>query len=449
MAAADAMRRQEVLFKRLLALGLRPERLGGGSALNVALPLDPEPFETPVGPRPVRVARFYTVGHDRVKFYSPRVFAYLPLIRILDCEKVSDFEDRLRGAWRAWLAQQDAAGAWLAELGVRSERPDAPPFHRFSLGLEDPEAMAVALEPGRVALPARGPLSGYVVANAEDRVYRTRAAESAVDLELEITAQLERLARARRRSIDSEEVTARIVRPARPRPLPALLVGSSFVAQEKLRQSLRVHGFDAHSVRSIPDALEAFRHRTFDAVLVEARLDRADGAELIPALRSAPGILELPIAVVDDRLRPHRRDAARRAGATAYWAAPVEAGRIVPPLAHMLSAVRRRRFTRYPRALSISWAGCGQPGVASGLSRGGLFVRTPAELGTGDYAIHVPDGPFGNFTIHAELEALHHNADPVAGPDGVGMRFRAFDDEDEAKWIEYLLHLHEALRRGE
>jgi len=447
MTAANAKRRQEVLFRRLKALGLAPERVAGGAALSATLPLGPEPFETPSGPRPLGAARFYTVDHDRAKFFSPRAFAYLPLIRILDCEKIPDIEDRLRDAWSNWISTLQAAREWLKALGGQPLDDEALPLCRFSLGLEDPRALAVALEPGRIALPSRGPLTGLTVAGAEDRVYRTRAPESAVDLELEVTARLERLARARRRTTNAD-VTARIVRPSLPRPMPALLVGSAFVAQENLRQSLRVHGFDAHTVRSIPEALEAFRHQTFDAVLVEARLDRADGAELIPALRSAPGILELPIAVLDDRVRPHRRDAARRAGATAYWAVPVEAGRIVPPLGHMLSALRRRRFTRYPVPLSISWAGCEQPGVASGLNRGGLFVRTTTELQNGRFAIHVADGPLGNFTIHAELEALHHNMDPVAGPDGVGMRFRGFDDEDEAKWIEYLLHLHTESARG-
>ncbi len=443
MTAADALRRQEVLLKRFEAMGLSPERVSSGSSLVVTLPLGPEPFETPTGPRPVRAARFYTVGHDRVKFASPRAFAYLPLIRILDCEKVSDVEDRLRKAWAAWLARQSAVRAWLEEIGTHPEAEGANPMCRFSLGLEDERALATALEPGRVVLPSRGPLSGFALSDPGDRIYRPRACESAVDLELDITARLERLARARRRGRPSDDSMSGSQRRLRvPRPTPTLLVGSTFVAQPSLRQSLRVRGFDVEMVRSIPEALQAFRRRSFDAVLVAARLDRADGAELIPALRSMPGVLELPIAILDDRPRPHRRESAKRAGATAYFAAPAETGRLVPPLGHMVSGVRRRRFTRYPAALSISWPACGQPAVASGVNRGGLFVRTPGEVPDGRFAIHIPDGPAGSFTIHADLEVLHRNTDPVVGPDGVGMRFRTFDEGDEARWIAYLLDLH-------
>lgn len=436
----DAQRRQGVLKKRFEGMGLSPESLPGGAALLVTLPLSAEPFQTPAGKRPIRAARFYTVGHDRVKFTSPRAFAFLPLLRILDCEKASQIESRLRESWDAWIESQREADHWLRELGIVPEIDEGLPLCRFSLGLEESDARAVALEPGRVVLPSRGPLAGLALRRAEDRVYRTRPVEAGIDLELDITSQLERLARAQRRAAQNVSLSGQTQR--RPRQSPVLLVGPRLSTARPFHQSLTLRHLDAESVRSISEAVDSFRCRTFDGVLVEAHLDRADGVELIPALRSLPGVLELPIAVLDDRPRGNRREEAKHAGATAYLAGAIEASHLAPAIQHMVTSTPRRRFTRYDSALSISWEGCSHPAVATSISRGGLFVRTHNPLVEGPFAIHVPDGPMGSFTMRVGLLPVHRNIDPVSGPDGVGARFSSFDAGDESRWISYLNHLH-------
>jgi CheY-like chemotaxis protein len=199
---------------------------------------------------------------------------------------------------------------------------------------------------------------------------------------------------------------------------------------------------EPEAVRTIREAVEAYRGRTFDGVLVETHLDRGDGVELIPALRGLPGVLELPIAVLDERPRSNRREEAKHAGATAYLAGAIDATHLAPAIQHMVRATPKRRFTRYDRALSISWKSCSHPAVATSLSRGGLFVRTHDPLTEGPFSIHIPDGPTGSFTMRAHLDSVHRNTDPVAGPDGVGARFRSFAAGDESRWISYLNHLH-------
>jgi hypothetical protein len=248
----DARRRQGVLKKRFEGMGLAPQELPGGSTWVVSLPLSEEPFATSTGRRAIRSARFYTVGHDRVKFTSPRAFAFLPLLRILDCEKAIEIEARLREAWAAWVEAQNEAAEWLRELGLIPEIDAGLPLCRFSLGLEESAALAVALEPGRVVLPSRGPLAGLAVRRPEDRVYRPRAVETGIDLELDVTAQLERLAREQRsaeRRIQLHDDT-----PRRTRQSPVLLVGPRLIPPIAGIAPARARSgpHDSRSRRSVP-----------------------------------------------------------------------------------------------------------------------------------------------------------------------------------------------------
>jgi CheY-like chemotaxis protein len=450
MSEAEELRRQGVLERRFRSMGLEAGILPGGRAVVATLSLGPLPFETPEGPRVLRAVRFYTLGHDRIKCMAPRALFHLPPIRILDCEKAEDLETRIRAAWTQRLAVLRDARRWLDGMGVDVDVSQGAPQWCFSLGLDDPRARGTVVEPGRVILPSRGPLSGHALSDPAERIYAPDAnCRTATDLEIAVTVRLEALARRRRDGTARRATEESCDLPA-PRPslgMPLLLVGSQLTAANGLQESLRLRGFEVRCATSAAAAIDAFRTRSFGLVLAEVRLDRGDGIELVPALRAQPGILDLPVVLFDERPSDNRRSGAKSAGASGYLSGPLDAARIASALAHLASARRRRRFARFQRALSISWPGCGTPAVTSEVGRGGCLLRgalpAPAH---GRFALHLPETAR---TLHAEADVIYRLGELAPGPSaGDGLRFCGFDDGDEPAWIEYLAQLEQRSRAG-
>ena len=449
MSEAEELRRQRVLERRFREMGLEAGLLPGGRAVVATLPLGQLPFETPEGPRVLRAVRFYTIGHDRIKCMAPRALFHLPPIRVLDCEKAEDLEARIRSVWAQRLALLRDARLWLDRLGVQIDAPQGAPQWCFSLGLDDPRARAAVVEPGKVILPSRGPLSGLALPGAAERVFEPDArCRSGSDLEIAISVRLEALARRKRDTVtrratgDSADL---LPAPRAPRGMPLLLVGPRLAAAKALQESLRLRGFEVRSTTSAAASIEAFRSRSFELVLAETRLDRGDGIELVPALRALPGILDLPVVVFDERSSDRRRSSARAAGASGYLSGPLDAARLASALAHLATQRRRRRFARFERALSVSWPGCKTPAVTTEVGRGGCLLRgsMPAPP-RGRFALHLPET---GKTLRVEAELMYRLGDLTPGPDrGDGLRFCGFDDGHEAAWIEYLAQLEERLR---
>jgi CheY-like chemotaxis protein len=435
VAPAEALRRQQILQRRFRAMGLEAGLLAGGRSVLVTLPVGPEPFATPQGPRSLRALRFYTVGHDRIKCLAPLALFHVPLVRILDCETAAQLEARVRAAWSERIHALARTGRWLEELGVAAEASSGAPFWSFPLGLEDERARGFAIEPSQVVLPSRGPLSGMALAGPEERVFELDAScSSAIDLELAATARLDELAREKRRH-PARRFDADLPAPRLARLVPALVVGARLAADRALHDALRRRGFTIEAARGSSEAMQAFRQRTFEVVLAEARLDRGDGSELIPALRELPGIVDVPVALVDDRPREGRRSAADAAGAAAYWAGPLESAATADALAE-IAATERRRFARYDQALSVSWSGCPGPGVTASVGRGGVFVKTLAPtLVRQRFALHLPDR---GATLQVDAEPIYRLPAAALGPDGFGLRFCGFEPGAERTWIDYV-----------
>ncbi len=443
MSEAEELRRQRVLERRFREMGLETGMLPGGRAVVVTLPLGPLPFETPEGPRVLRAARFYTIGHDRIKCMAPRALFHLPPIRVLDCEKADDLETRIRSVWAQRLELLRDARRWLDRLGVEVDVPQGAPQWCFSLGLDDPRARAAVVEPGKVILPSRGPLSGLALPHRAERVFEPGAAcRSSTDLEIAVTVRLEALARRKRDTATrrAAEDICDLPAPRAPSGMPLLLVGPHLAGASALQESLRLRGFEVCCTTSAAASIEAFRTRSFELVLAEARLDRGGGIELVPALRALPGILDLPVVLFDERPSEHRRSSARSAGASGYLSGPLDGARLASALAHLAVERRRRRFARFERALSISWPGCETPAVTTEVGRGGcLLLGSAAAPPRGRFALHLPET---SRTLHVEAELMYRLGDLTPGPNaGDGLRFCGFDDGDEAAWIEYLAQL--------
>jgi two-component system chemotaxis response regulator CheY len=446
---AEESRQQAVLARRFQALGLEAKPMPGGRCVVVDLPLGPEPLETLGEPRSLRAVRFVTVGLDRIKCLAPHPLFYLPLIRISDCCSCAALEARIRGAWKQRLDLLHRTRDWLEKLGVQCESPRSTPQWVFRLGLDEHEARAAAIEPRRVILPSTGPLSGVPLERAEDRVFHPDpGCAEAVDLDIAVTSRLEELARCaervreqRRRHRDDDAPRSLEVLKRGP---PVVLVGPTLYSDRALHDSLYLRGFDVATARSIDEAVMRFEERSFELVLTDARLDRADGIELIPTLRAVAGIEEVPVVLVDDRRREARRLTARGAGASGYVARPLDVSRLSVGLARLIEAPPRRRFTRYPRALSVSWPGCQAEGVTQNIGRGGMRLQAWGGLPPDEaarYQIHLPE--MGT-VLQVDAEVVARPGEP--GRPGASMHFRSFSSGSERTWIEFLRNLEPRTR---
>lgn len=450
MQRAEEARRQEILLRRLSGLGLSVKAFPDGRGVVVTLPLGPERFELPSG----ECARFdsvsfATVGGDRIKCLRPLPFFHLPLVRVGGCARAEEFEARIRAAWRARMLDLLRVRNWLEKLGLPAQAAENDaPVMGFPLGVEG-GATARLFEPGRVILPGVGPLSGVRLRRAEDRIFAPDASlASGLDVELAVSTRLEELARLDAR-LERERAPAADLLPLSPvpvrsddrRPPRILLVGPVLAADRALFDSFRARGFEPIAARGEREALRVLDGASPDLVLTETRLGRFEGVELIPELRTSPGIEEIPVVIVDVEANPDRREAARRAGAAGYLALPVDPTRIEKGIHSLVRQPKRRRFRRYQRRLAAHAASAPRADVVAEIGRGGMLVWTerPVELHHVDrWQIALPEV---GATLGVNAEVIHVRTVPGSARRGLGLRFRAFDEGGESlliRWIRTL-----------
>src|SRR5512139_1204800 len=109
-------RHAEFLAQRLRGFGLRVELAHGASSAEGALSLEATPFETLGSPLIVERARFYTLGHNRLKFFAPPIFFDLPAVDVSRCRSKRDVELALRRAFAALMRDLGEALVWLKKL---------------------------------------------------------------------------------------------------------------------------------------------------------------------------------------------------------------------------------------------------------------------------------------------------------------------------------------------
>ena len=449
MGEAEEQRVAKVLLHRLAAMGVEASLLPGGRCVRGRLRLRPTPFPLLDGPQEFRALVFATVGPTLLKCLAPAALFQLPLIPIAGCTSADMIEDRVRAAWAAHGRSLRDAQRALKSIGLAA-RVEGGATLAFPIGVDDREAAARCLDATRVALPSRGPLSGVALGRAGERVLIRPASETASDLEIALTNHLERLERGVRRpqllvrSVSA--APAADLLPPTPKPVGSghrlLLVGPLLGRDSELITGLRRLGHRTRVEYSIRDALDAFASQSFELVLADTHIGRAEGMELVPALAEIPGIGRLPVVLVDERSRESVREAARRVGAAGYLAHPVDASRISAGLERLLLGRGHRRFARLGQRLAVRRDGV-DPGFTTAIARLGLCVRTSRELRAGSthrWTIGLPE--LGQ-TLRVDAQTVYHI--PAAGPEDpiAGLRIRAFPDRNEPLWIGYLTGLTE------
>jgi two-component system chemotaxis response regulator CheY len=450
MNEGEERRTAKLLLKRLAGMGMEAHLLPGGRCVRARMRLWPAPFPMLDGPGEFRELVFATVGATQIKCLEPRALFQLPFVSIAGCTGPEGIEERVRAAWTAHRRALGDAHRALRALGVRVGAENGATL-AFAIGVEDREAAARCLDAARLALPSRGPLSGVALARASERVVaRPAGAESSSDVEIALTDHLDRLARSAR----SPRILVRPFEPppaalhaSPPRAKPVgsghrvLLVGPLLGRDAELLAGLRQLGHRARVEYSIQDAVEAFAAQSFELVLADAHIGRAEGIELVPALSALPGIERLPVVLVDERTRESVREAARRVGAAGYLAHPIDPARISAGLDRLLRGRGKRRFARLGQRLAAQPEGS-DPGVTIAIARLGLSVRTPRELTAGGLQRWTITLAELGEDVRVDAETIYRI--PAAGPEDstAGLRIRAFPDRNEPLWIDYLTALH-------
>jgi two-component system chemotaxis response regulator CheY len=392
--------------------------------------------------------RFATVGTHDVKCMEPRALFHLPMVSIAGCTSADMIEDRIRAAWAAHGVTVRETAARLRKLGIPVETEADGALVAFPLGGFEPAAARARLSRlDRIVLPGAGPLDEVRLGRAAERLIAGPAGlDSASELEIAVTNRMEILAREAQRAAERRRTSRALAATPEERLSPLfrldrhrlLVVGPQLVRDEPLIRKLRRAGYDPERARTPSEALAAFRQHSFDLVIAETDLGRSEGIELIPAFRQVPGVADLPVVLVDDRMRPSRREAARRIGAAGYLVRPIQPEAIARGLGRVARGARGRRYGRFASGLAVRCQSAGEVAFTTTVSRMGMFVRTPWNCPPEvcqAFEISLPDGGEG---LQVEAQTLYRVDEASPQGPGLGLRFRGFAKGDEARWIEYL-----------
>lgn len=464
MSASEAQldrvqQRQQARFERM---GLACRVMPGGRTLLVSLPISAAPFESLSGPISLERILFSTVGPDQIKCLRPRPVFGLPLLDVRRCADAASVEAMIRQAWRDRTRELRDTARTLKNLGIEVGAIEGGSVLAFSLAGESPDNPVLMQRLDEAILPSAGPLSGLRLAGLDERVVDVSGKlDSATDLELLLGSRIEELARratardASARQPRPEARSAPILPPllaaaevaaqstagpgsATTRQPKVLLVGAQIIENAALREELTRQGYRLALARSEPEALMRLAGMTPDLVISQYALGRSDGATFAQAIRSLPGIVRIPIVLLDSLHHQSRQDAARAVGAAGYVVEPVEPNRFVAKLAKVVASPGDRRFVRYSGRLAARLADRNRTCLATEIGRGGFFLATSEPIDEQTEMrceITLPELRrslefVGDVLYRTELQGVERQ--------GIGVRIREISPEDEAALIEYV-----------
>jgi hypothetical protein len=173
-------------------------------------------------------------------------------------------------------------------------------------------------------------------------------------------------------------------------------------------------------------------------VISQYGLGRSDGATFVQAIRGLPGIVRIPVVLLDTLHHQSRQEAARTVGAAGYVIEPIDPSRFVTKLAKIAASPGDRRFVRYSGRLAARVAGQPRPCLATEFGRGGFFITATGaidERAEARFEIALPElgrrlAFIGEVLYRSELQGVDRQ--------GIGVRIHEISPEHEAALIEYV-----------
>jgi CheY-like chemotaxis protein len=444
---STAERHAEFLTERLRAFSLSIHLDPGAASAEGVLGLSPTPLETLGRPLVVARARFYTLGHNRLKFFDPAILFDLPALDVSRCNSKHDVESALRRAWAAQMRALGEALVWLQRLRAPTQLVAGGARLRF---VDEHSGPIEVRAPREILLPSSGALAQRSLGQPGERRFRPLPSlESANELAMSISSAVAERARHTTEAAPLSGPDER--KPLRgKRARRAMVISSAPAGPVELATLLALRHVELDHFRNSAHALAAFRERSYELAIVDVRLGREDGFELAADLRRLPGVEDLPVAIVDERDSPANRSAANLAGAALYLAKPVNWAELEPTLLDLLDHAARRRYQRFTARMAVRTAASAGAWdeLTELVARGGICLRTRRDILPGAverYRIHLP----------APLEPIDVDGDVIsrANLPGyasalAGIRFRRFHDGGEARWIRVIEDLARRARGG-
>lgn len=452
--------RQLARFERM---GLACRAMPDGRSLLVSLPISSGPFESLTGALAIERILFSTVGADRIKCLRPRPVFDLPLLDVRRCADAAAIEAVVRQAWRDRMRELLDTRRTLERLGLPVAAIEGGSLLAFAISGEDADRPVLMHRLDEAILPTTRALSGLRLEGLTERIVDVSSRlDSGAELDLLLGSRLGELART---------AATRAALARRPQPQPAhptgdpgtlgstrvasgraaetagtnavrerkaLLVGGRLLENAALREELRRQGYRLATARSETEALMRLTAMTPDLVLSQYDLGRSDGATFVQAIRGLPGILRIPVVLLDEVHHPSRQDAARTVGAAGYVVKPAGLPRFVNRLGRVAASAGDRRFIRYPGRLAARLSDPSRSCIVTEIGRGGFFIATNAALGTHSETRCEIALPELQRNLSFTGEVLYRSEQQGVDRQGIGVRICEISPEDEAALIAWV-----------